>query len=484
MKVLFAASEMVPFSKTGGLADVVGALPKALNKMGIDVSVIVPLYRQTKSLNLKLEKLAVRLNVPLSNKVEEAEILYYNFQNLAVYFVAKDKYYDRDYLYSTSQGDYMDNAERFVFFARGVVEFLKNGPDNYDIVHCHDWQSALIPVYLKTIYKNEEELKNISALMTIHNLAYQGIFWHYDMNLLNLPWEFFTPKYIEFWGKVNFLKGGIVFADAITTVSKKYASEIQTVEFGNGLDGVLREKKKDLYGIVNGIDYDEWNPETDKYIPSNYSIMNTKGKEECKLALQSELGFPQDKNIPLIGMITRLTVQKGLDIFAEIAEKLIMDNVQIVILGAGEKHYEDLAGELSKKYPDKIKIKIAFDNALAHKIEAGADMFLMPSKYEPCGLNQLISMKYGTIPIVRATGGLDDTVKNFRYNTGTGNGFKFSSSSSADLLNIIKKALELYRKKRTWKKLVYNAMKEDHSWINSARQYKELYKRITAKSFK
>lgn len=503
MNVLIASPEAVPFCKTGGLADVAGALPKVLEKLGIEVSLILPLYRKVKREGLKPMNLNIR--VPISDRIENASIWKGKTGNsVPVYFIEKDRYYDREELYQTSEGDYTDNAERFIFFSRAILEGVKAIGLKPDVIHANDWQTAMVPVYLKTIYKDDPFFKKTASLLTIHNLGYQGLFWHLDMHLTGLGWEYFTPEGIEFYGKINLLKGGIIFSDIITTVSKTYSKEIQTVEYGFGLDGVLRKRKKDLYGIVNGIDYDEWNPETDRHIPSKYSMNDIKGKIQCKKALQREMGL-REKDSPLIGMITRLTSQKGLDILSESIEDLMRLDLQLIILGEGEENYQKILLDISKRFPEKAGIKIGFDNILAKKIYAGSDFFLMPSKYEPCGLGQLISLRYGTIPIVRKTGGLADTIKEFRaksYPTNnppipplekvgergfekggrggiSGNGFLFEKYSASALLKTVEKALSFYHNKDIWRSLIFNAMSSDFSWEASAKKYLNIYRKAT-----
>ncbi|MEK6545298.1 MAG: glycogen synthase GlgA [Nitrospinota bacterium] len=495
MKILIASPEIVPFAKTGGLADVTGALPKALQRLGEDVTVIMPKYQIVEDKKNNLEYAGKKIHVPISDRVEEARI-YKGYIStppasppykvgerggIPVYFIDKKEYYDREYLYGTPQGDYPDNAERFIYFARAIIETCKTIGLRPDVIHCNDWQTGMVPVYLKTLYKNDPFFKDTAIVFTVHNLGYQGLFWYLDMHLTNLGWDIFTPEGIEFYGKINILKGGLVFADIVTTVSKTYSLEIQTKEYGHGLEGVLKKRKDDLYGVINGIDYDDWNPLTDGYIKAKYSKENLSGKWECKKELLKIYGLTPSKEIPLIAVISRLADQKGFDLIADIIDDLMKFDIQFVLLGTGEKKYNTLFEDIGKRYPAKTVIKIGFDNTLAHKIEAGADMFLMPSRYEPCGLNQLYSFKYGTIPIVRATGGLNDTVENYDPVKRTGNGFKFSEYSSNALFSTIKKALEIYRDFSQWNRLIINAMSEDFSWDRSAREYVELYKKAKAK---
>ena len=482
MKILFASSEAVPFAKTGGLADVSGSLPRVLAEMGHEVFLILPKYRPIDEKRFPLTKTGILLKVPIALKVETAEV--YSSESVPhfhSFFIRKDAYYDRDQLYGTPSGDFEDNAERFTFFSRAILEAALALEVSLDIIHCNDWQTGLAPVYLKTLYRNSSSLKQAASIFTIHNIGYQGLFWHYDMQLTNLGWELFTPQALEFYGKVNFLKAGIVFADAVTTVSRKYMEEIQTPEFGAGLDGVLRDRKEDLYGILNGVDYDEWSPGKDPFIKERYGPAGLKGKRICKADLQREFGLAMTEEVPLIGMISRLDEQKGFDLIAAIMEKLMELGPQCVLLGTGKEKYHLLLENLQKKYPQQLGVKIAFDNALAHKIEAGADMFLMPSRYEPCGLNQIYSLKYGTVPIVRATGGLDDTIQDFSPLSAEGNGFKFRDYAASGLLETIQRALRAYRDRPLWEKLMVRGMSADFSWKRSASEYLKVYQETIEK---
>ncbi len=482
MKILFASSEAVPFAKTGGLADVSGSLPRVLAEMGHEVFLILPKYRPIDEKRFPLTKTGILLKVPIALKVETAEV--YSSESVPHFhslFIRKDAYYDRDQLYGTPSGDFEDNAERFTFFSRAILEAALALEVSPDIIHCNDWQTGLAPVYLKTLYRNSSSLKQAASIFTIHNIGYQGLFWHYDMQLTNLGWELFTPQALEFYGKVNFLKAGIVFADAVTTVSRKYMEEIQTPEFGAGLDGVLRDRKEDLYGILNGVDYDEWSPGKDPFIKERYGPAGLKGKRVCKADLQREFGLAMREEVPLIGMISRLDEQKGFDLIAAIMEKLMELGPQCVLLGTGKEKYHLLLENLQKKYPQQLGVKIAFDNALAHKIEAGADMFLMPSRYEPCGLNQIYSLKYGTVPIVRATGGLDDTIQDFSPLSAEGNGFKFRDYAASGLLETIQRALRAYRDRPLWEKLMVRGMSADFSWERSASEYLKVYRETIEK---
>jgi starch synthase len=480
MNIVMAASEVTPFAKTGGLADVVGAVPKSLLALGHTVSVFMPLYKMVRKNCAAMTDTKAVVSVPVGENVQQARIFKAFLPGTAVptYLVENDRYYMRDALYGKEGKDFPDNSERFIFFSRAVLEAVSALRIPCDVIHCHDWQTALIPVYLKTIYRNAPGLGGVGSVFTIHNLAFQGLFWHWDMKLTGLDWSFFNCKQLEFWGKVNFMKGGLVFADVLNTVSETYAREIQTTdEYGCGLEGVLRDRSQDLYGVVNGIDYEVWNPATDPLIPAKYDAKKLSGKAACKKFLQRKCGLPASR-VPLIGMIGRLTDQKGFDLAAEVMEQLLTNKIQFVVLGTGEPKYHDLLNRLARNYPDRMGVTLGFDNQLAHEIEAGADMFLMPSRFEPCGLNQLYSLKYGTVPIVRRTGGLADTVMDCTPETlenGTATGFCFEKYSAAELLATVKRAIACYADRKTWLKLMKNGMAQNWSWVESARRYVKLY---------
>ena len=475
-RILFVASEVTPFAKTGGLADVAGSLPASLASLGHQVYVVLPLYRSVKDGSFGIKPYDVTLHVPFKGQKLKAGIFSVRkSQNVHFYFIQRDEFFDRSGLYGTSQGDYFDNPERFIFFSRSVLEFTALSGFQPHIVHCHDWQTSLIPAFLKSLYLNDPVLKNARSVFTIHNLAYQGVFPKEFMAVSELPMDFFSMKGLEYYDKMNFMKGGIVFSDIVTTVSEKYAQEIQTPEYGYGLDGVLKEKSRDLYGILNGVDYTSWNPRTDPHIAAPFDRKSLSGKKKCKDELIKIFKLKGSQEVPVIGIISRLADQKGFDILAAALDDLMKGDLCVVILGTGDEKYEKQYSALGKKYPGRLGVKIAFDNVLAHKIEAGSDMFLMPSKYEPCGLNQMYSLKYGTIPIVRATGGLEDTIQRFDPETGEGNGFKFTTYSSEALLEETQRAIQVYQDKKTWARLVQNAMRMDFSWKKSAQRYDEIY---------
>jgi starch synthase len=476
MRIVFAASEGVPFSKTGGLADVVGALPRALAAAGHQVSVYLPLYRQTR---LKDAQTVVSsITIPFDDRYRFCSVVSVGkHSNVQFYFVDYAPFFDREALYGTSTGDYPDNAERFALFSRAVLEASKvlGVPQ---IFHCHDWQSALIPVLLRTQYAEDPAFRDAASVFTIHNMGYQGLFPPDTLPLLTLPWDLFAISKMEFFGNVNLLKGALVFSDFITTVSKKYSQEIQTTEFGFGLEGVLRARSSTVTGILNGVDYDEWSPEIDKFIVARYSPQDLSGKAKCKEDLLSTFGMTNaDARLPVIGIVSRFAAQKGFDLIAQIMERLAREEMIIVALGNGDKTYEEMFLRLNKQFPQKIAVKVAYDNAVAHKIEAGSDMFLMPSRYEPCGLNQIYSLKYGTVPVVRATGGLDDTIEHWDARTGKGTGFKFTDYNGEALLLTTKEALRAFRDQSSWQQLMRNGMNKDFSWSASAKEYIRVYER-------
>ena len=477
MNIAFAASEGVPFSKTGGLADVVGALPRALAALGHQVSVYLPRYRQTK---LNDPATVVRsITVPFDDQYRFSSVVTAGSQNgVRFYFIEYPQYFDRDALYGTPAGDYPDNAERYALFSRSVLEASKilGVPQ---IFHCHDWQSALIPVLLRTVYAEDPAFKDVGTVFTIHNMGYQGLFPPDTLPLLMLPWDLFTMSKMEFFGQVNFLKGALTYSDYITTVSKKYSQEIQTAEYGFGLEGVLRDRAATVSGIVNGVDYEEWSPQTDKFVVSKYSPQDLAGKAKDKQDLLATFGIQNaDPKLPVIGIVSRFAAQKGFDLIAQVADRLAREEMIIVALGAGDKAYEEMFQRLNKQFPSKIAVKVAYDNAIAHKIEAGADMFLMPSRYEPCGLNQIYSLKYGTVPIVRATGGLDDTIEPWDPVNRKGTGFKFTEYSGEALLLTVREALHAFRDQTSWQVLMRNGMARDFSWSASAREYGKIYERV------
>jgi starch synthase len=482
MKIAIASSEIYPFAKTGGLADVAGALPKALTKLSVETCVVMPLYKVVDRAKWGLKKTAKKAAAIMDGKAVEAAIWEGELsKGVRAFFVDNPKYYDRDVLYGTPKGDLPDNAERFIYFAKIIPEVLKAVDFRPDVIHANDWQTALVPLYLTTLYANDPFFKDTGTVFTVHNIGYQGKFWSNDWHLVGLGWEHFTPEGLEFYGDINVLKGGLVYSDIVNTVSKTYSKEIQTPEFGYGLEGVLEKRAADLYGIVNGIDYDEWDPETDKHLYKNYGTGDVKGKQANRKALKEQLGLAAG-NKPLFGIISRLADQKGLDLIAGAIDEMMGLDLQVVVLGTGEEKYHKLLTHVAKKHPKSISVNLAFDATLAARIYAASDVFMMPSRYEPCGLGQLISLRYGTVPLVRKTGGLADTVSNYNAKTGKGNGFVFSEYSSKAFLKSVKAALSAYDDKTGWKKLVTAGMNEDNSWDNSAKEYVKLYKKAEAKA--
>jgi starch synthase len=476
VKIAFVASEGVPYSKTGGLADVVGAVPKALASLGHEVEVFLPRYRSTKTGPIVSSTRS--LTIPLSSGFKFATILEVEGAGgVRTYLMDCPEFFDRDGLYMTGGKDYPDNAMRFAAFSLGALEFMKRSSKPPEVIHCHDWQAALVPAYLRSYYAEDPFFENTAMLFTIHNIAYQGLFPPDIMSQISLDKGLFKIEGLEYYGKLNLLKGGIVFSDSISTVSQKYAQEIQTEEFGYGLEGVLRSRAGRLQGILNGVDYEEWNPATDKLIPANYTPEGLQGKEACKKALLEKMGAREPKlERPVLGIVSRFVRQKGFDLIASIADELMRKDLYIVALGTGEPEYEELFRSLADRYPEKFLVRVAYDNALAHQIEAGSDMFLMPSRYEPCGLNQIYSMKYGTVPVVRATGGLADTITAFDGEAGTG--FRFEHYSHLALLECIEQALETFQDKKAWLKVRQNCMRQDFSWTQSAKSYAALYQRL------
>ncbi len=477
MHIAFVASECVPFSKTGGLADVVGALPRALAAAGHQVSVFTPRYRLTR---VPDEHTVVQsITVPFDDRYRFCSIVEgTGYPDVRFFFVDYPPFFDRDGLYGTTSGDFPDNAERFALFCRAVLEGSKilGVPD---LFHCHDWQTSLVPVLLKTQYAEDPAFHNAGTVFTIHNIGYQGLFPPEILPLLTLPWDLFTITKMEFFGNVNFLKGALIYSDFVTTVSRRYAQEIQTTEFGFGLEGVLKDRSDTVTGILNGVDYDAWNPQTDKCIAAHYSAEDLSGKQECKRDLLTAFGLPEkDIDIPLIGIVSRFAAQKGFDLIGQVIDRLALEDIRFAVLGNGDRLYEEMFMRLGKRVPEKMGVRIAYDNQLAHKVIAGSDMFLMPSRYEPCGLSQIYSLKYGTVPIVRATGGLDDTIDLWDPRSKKGTGFKFQEYTGDALMRTIHQALAVFHDKECWQKLMRNGMGKDFSWKIEAREYVRVYERV------
>ncbi len=477
LKVWFLASEVAPFAKTGGLADVAGSLPACLKNLGVDIRVGLPFYRTVKDGSFEIKKSLEGLEVPLGDTILRGDILETSTEEgVPVYLFDREDFFGRSSLYGTPKGDYPDNLERFSYFCRAALLFAKETGLSFDVVHCHDWQTGLIPAYLKTLFKADPLFSDVASVMTVHNLGYQGLFPADKLSICGLPATEFHLEGIEFWGKISLLKAGIVYADAITTVSPTYSQEIQRPEFGLGMEGILKKRSADLYGILNGADYHTWDPAADRHIGSHYSLSDIKNKRLCKTALVNELGLDQRfADRPLLAMISRLAAQKGCDLLVEIAQDIVELDAGLVVLGAGEEEYERFLIGLGKKYPESIAVRIGFDEPLAHRIMAGADMLLIPSRYEPCGLTQIYALKYGTVPIVRATGGLDDTIKQFDPDSGQGTGFKFVEYEAKAFFERIKEAVRLFEESAGWMKLVKNGMRSDFSWERSAQEYIYVY---------
>ncbi len=478
-RVVFLTPEMAPLAKTGGLADVTGALPKYLarNPM-VEVAVIMPLHREVRKKNLTLKPVLEHLTVNWPGPEKSFSVREFQSEGFRVYLIDNPGLFDRDYLYSTPEGDYPDNGERFAFFSLAALETLRALSLKPDIIHAHDWQSALAFAYLRHRTAVDGFFANTRLLFTIHNLAYQGLFPADLLDRVGLPGHLFNPEDLEFYGKVNFLKAGLLYSDAITTVSPTYSREIQTPEFGCGLEGVLRKRSDRLFGILNGIDYLDWNPETDPALPAHYSKGHLAGKSVCRLELLRYFNFPLDSNRPVVGMVSRLAGQKGFDLLVRSLDQLLQKELYLVILGTGEIEIQNLLIEAQKKYPGRLGLKIAFDDRLARLIYAGSDFFLIPSRYEPCGLTQMYSLRYGTVPIVRSTGGLKDTVCEFNPATLKGNGFLFEDYQTGPLVEAVSRALAFYRKEPFWSRLVENGLDSNYSWEKSAEDYFSLYRQL------
>ena len=478
MKILLASSEVHPYSKTGGLADMVGALGKTLARAGHKVGLVTPLYAGLHERFPHLNRLDIALELPLGPHLVQGAIWTLDTPaGFTIYFVDASVFYERPGLYQNQGMDYPDNAERFIFFSKAIGHLASHLSWKPEIVHLHDWQTAFAALFLRLQSEAAGQGRVPRVCMTVHNLAYQGVFPSGQYPLTNLPWDFFNPDGVEFYGQMNCLKAGIAFADVITTVSPRYSREITTPEFGCGLDGLLRHRQDALFGILNGVDYEEWNTLNDSYIAQPYSKADPAGKSVNKTGLQAELGLPVDSTIPLFGSIGRLVEQKGVDIILAALRGMIQSGLQFVLLGTGTPACEQAFQELGREFPSQVAVRIGFNEAMSHRIEAGADFFLMPSRFEPCGLNQMYSLRYGTIPIVRATGGLDDTVIDVRENADCANGIKFNDYSAAALSKAIRKAIVLFNEPELFQRFRTNAMSADFSWDRTAAEYLKLYKR-------
>ncbi|APZ93818.1 glycogen synthase GlgA [Fuerstiella marisgermanici] len=486
MRIVMAASEAVPFSKTGGLADVSTALAKALDALGHDVTIIIPDYRE---LRLKQqEKLptvadtGMRFSLSMNGRYVNGGVNWTMLPDTSVkvLMISQPYYFDRPQLYMEAGEGYRDSCERYCFFSRAVLEVCQQMVLRPDIIHCNDWQTGLIPALLHAHHARRPGFENAASVMTLHNMAYQGRFWHLDMHLTAMEWRYFNMRQMEMFGDLNLLKTGIAFADQVTTVSPTYAKEICSPEGGEGLDSLLTYRNGDLVGILNGIDDTVWDPSADPHLPAHYSTAAIKpGKAECKAALQKRVGLPDRPNVPLFGMVSRMSDQKGLDLLADCADRLLFHDIQMVFLGTGDPHFENFLQHLAEHNPGKVAAVIGFDDGLAHQIEAGVDSFLMPSRFEPCGLNQMYSLRYGTLPVVRLVGGLADSVVDVNPATiqdNTATGFVFEEYSSTALAEAVERAVEVYRQPDVWHQLMINGMSIDWSWHTSAMRYADVYR--------
>lgn len=488
LNILFCTSEVTPYSKTGGLADVSNSLPQELNALGHAVRIITPKYGALDERRLRIYEIKrlTNIEVPVGDKIYPCNIkssfIVSPKGKCQVFLLENDEFFGKDSPYADPKTgkDYPNNDERFIFFNRAIVQVLGLLGWQPDIIHCNDWQTGLIPAYIKTIYSKDPLLQSVKTLFTIHNIAFQGLFSHESFLKSGLPESIYNEEGVEYYDKFSFLKTGLMYSDAITTVSENYAKEIATThEYGMGFEGILKKRKKDVYGILNGVDYTVWNPERDSIIPFRYSAKELPLKREDKKALCKHFGLEYNAEIPVIGIISRLTDQKGFDLIQKVFPEMIKEDIYFILLGSGDKSYQKFFEGMKKKFPKKMGLHFGFSEEIAHLIEAGSDVFLMPSKYEPCGLNQMYSLRYGTIPVVRATGGLADTIT--EYKNGKGNGFVFEKYEAGELMKAIKRALKLYKNREEWIKLIRIAMACDYSWEVSAKKYIDLYRSIIKK---
>lgn len=475
LRVIFISAEVAPFAKSGEMAEVASALPKYLSYLGMEVSVFMPMYRRPEIESLPKKIMASDLSVSIGEVKAKARVYKSELGKYDIYFIDNAKYFLRENIYGTGRGEYLDNDERFVFFNRAVLEFLLNAKMSADIIHCNNWPTALIPLFLKTQYAKKNRLSNVATVFTLHNISYQGEFPPETLSLTGLNWSYFSQLSLN--GKFNFLKAGILFSDAINTVSSSYKREILTEKYGFGLQGLLKQRKSVFSSIRNGVDYEVWDPERDPYIESNYSASSLEGKDINKRDLCREFGLTIDPGVPLISVVSYMTVNKGFDILLEAMGKLMEMDLGFVILGHGDEQYERAFLSLQKQHLGRLAVKVDMSPSLLHKVAAGVDIVLVPSRYEPCGLNQLYSFRYGSVPVVRATGGLRETVKPFNAKTLKGNGFVFREYSSEALVEAVKRALRWYKKPKMWKMIMQNGLTEDFSWEQAAKRYAKLYER-------
>jgi starch synthase len=476
MHIGYAASECVPFAKTGGLADVIGALPREMARQGHKVTVYLPYYRQVQKHMTERRVAIPSITIPFHSYNRFVSVLDGGIRDgVQFYFFDSPEFFDREGLYGPQGGnEYSDNWERFGLYSRAVIEAAKQ-LGIPDLFHVHDWQASLVPVMLRSLYHFDPVTRCLPCLLTIHNADHQGLFPGHIIERLDLPSDVFTVEGLEFYGQANILKGGVIYADTLSTVSPRYAQEIQTKEMGAGLEGVFRKRSADLKGILNGVDYDEWNPATDRKIAAHYKPEQMRGKRDCRRDLMHAFGLKGSENTPVLGIVAWLSTQKGFDLLAEIMPELMTRDLVLVVLGTGEAYYEGLFRSFVERYPGRIGLKIAYDDTMAHKIEAGADIFLMPSRYEPCGLSQIYSLKYGTVPVVHATGGLDDTIQEWDAAAGTGTGFKFYPYEPAAFMAALDRAFGAFANKEAWQTLQRNGMAKDYSWREPAGEYLRLY---------
>jgi len=481
MRILVASSEAVPFAKTGGLADVAGSLLKEFRRKRLKASLVMPLYGSVRS-RFRLNDTGIKISVPMGNFLFEGEIFTYGRGKCPeAIFIACDQFFGRPELYGTASSEYSDNAIRFIFFSRAVLEACMALDISPDVVHCNDWQTGMIPLYLKTLYAGQRQFSRTSTLFTIHNLGYQGNYDAFNMTYTGLGWDFFVPARLEFYGRMSLLKAGLLYADTLNTVSITYAHEILTAEHGFSMDGVLSTRMDDLYGITNGIDYHEWDPANDPYLPAAYDAGNIKGKAVCRSRLARLAGFREEK-APIAAIVSRLSYQKGLDIFLESIDEMVSLGINIVLLGKGEEHYESALSAAAERHRGRVYVHIGFEEPFAHLIYAGADLFLMPSRYEPCGIGQLIAMRYGTLPVARRTGGLADTITDYDHLSGSGTGVLFNEFSSDAMTAAIKRGLCLYAEPSKMRQLARSLMLQDFSWDAASDRYIELYRRLEQKA--
>ena len=474
INVLFAASEAVPFAKTGGLADVAGTLPRELVKLGADVRLIIPKYKSIPRNFVEAMEYIGYVYVDLAWRHQYCAVLKLEYQGVITYFIDNEYYFNRDCLYG-----HFDEAEQFAFFSRAVLKVLPLIDFKPDIIHCNDWQTGVVSAFLKAGFGHIGFLKDIKTVYTIHNLKYQGMFPKEVLgDILGLSWDYFNPEGLELHDCVNYMKAGIAYSDIVTTVSKTYAEEIKTDFFGENLNGILTKRSESIFGILNGIDYLENDPETDTRIYKSFNAEDLEGKYENKKMLQESLGLPQREEVPVIGVVSRLVGQKGFDLIAHVLDEMLKMDIQLVVLGTGDSNYENMFRNAAERYPGKVSANIKYDGVLAQRIYAGSDMFLMPSLYEPCGLSQIFSLRYGTVPIVRETGGLKDTVMPYNEFTGEGTGFSFANYNAHEMQDTVKRAISFYKNKYIWEKIVKSGMKQDFSWSKSAKEYMELYEKM------